>query len=102
MSLFKTKRKNKIIKLTGQEILPRGFSELEPIITKDEFQLQNHLQDKQLENLQRLSKANRRKQYIKKNKSRKRETTIYILEKKLKEMQQVLKIHFQNSQVPVD
>lgn len=70
-----------IFKIEGIEYLPEGFLELEPLLYYDEYFFDDHFDEKRFLEEQRKIKHIRRKQYSQKDVKKKREVTLFVVDK---------------------
>ena len=73
---------NNLIKIEGQEFLPEGFIELDPLLYKDEYEFGSKEDEKLFELEQRKMKHLRRKQYGQRHDKKQRDVTIYLMDAK--------------------
>lgn len=71
-----------VFKIEGQEFLPGGFIELDPLLLKDEYEFESREDEKLFDLEQRKMKDLRRKQYEQRHDKKLRDVTIYIMDEK--------------------
>lgn len=89
-----------VSKIRGVELLPRGFSELDPLMYKDDYYFKNAGDEKEFEREQRALKAIRRKQWGQRSLPRAREVEVVAVELFSSKIRQIFTEFFEINQRP--